>query len=217
MTIRIVLADDHPVVLGGLVRLLSAERDIEVLASATNGTETLKATRNLLPDILVLDLRMPGKDGLAVLGEMRRDGLPTKVVVLTAMESDDVLAAIRLGARGVVMKDMALRLLVECIRIVHSGGVWIEKGVASHAVDRLLQRESGIRVMAERLTPREVEVAQMVADGLPSKHIADKLAITEGTAKLHLHHVYLKLMIDGQPSRPFSATTLEPSEPRLRG
>ena len=97
MTIRIVIADDHPVVLDGLVRLFSAERDFEVVASARNGDEALRALRKSEPDTLVLDLCMPGKDGIAVLGEMRRDGLTAKVVVLTAMESEDVLGAIRLG------------------------------------------------------------------------------------------------------------------------
>lgn len=198
MTIRIVIADDHPVVLDGLARLFGVERDFEVVASARNGDEALRAVRKFAPDILVLDLRMPGKDGIAVLGEMRRDGSTTKVVVLTAMENEDVLSAIRLGVRGVVMKDMALRLLVECVRIVHGGGRWIEKSAANRAVDRLLQRESGMRMMAKNLTPREVQVARMVADGLPSKHVAGKLAISEGTAKLHLHHIYSKLNLRGR-------------------
>jgi len=198
MMIRIVIADDHPVVLDGLARLFGAERDFEVVASARNGDEALCAVRRFAPDILVLDLRMPGKDGIAVLGEMRREGMTAKVVLLTAMENEDVLAAIRLGVRGVVMKDMALRLLVECVRIVHGGGRWIEKSAANRAVDRLLQRETGMRVMAKNLTPREVQIARMVADGLPSKNVAGRLAISEGTAKLHLHHIYSKLNLRGR-------------------
>jgi two-component system, NarL family, nitrate/nitrite response regulator NarL len=198
MTIRIVIADDHPVVLDGLVRLFSAEREFEVVASARNGDEALRALRKSEPDIIVLDLCMPGKDGIAVLGEMRRDGLRAKVVILTATESEDVLSAIRLGARGVVLKDMALRLLVECVRAVHSGGTWIGKSAASRVIDRMLQRESSVHMIAKNLTRREVEIARMVADGLPSKHVADKLAITEGTTKLHLHHIYSKLNVRGR-------------------
>jgi len=198
MTIRMILSDDHPVVLDGLKNLFSADRDFEVVATAKNGDETLRAVRKLEPDILVLDLRMPGKDGLAVLSELKHDRLRTRVVVLTAMDNDDVLAAIRLGARGVVLKDMAVRLLVECVRIVQSGGTWIEKSVAARSIDRLLERESGIRSMAKSLTPREVEVAQMIANGLPSKEVADKLSISTGTAKLHLHHVYTKLNVAGR-------------------
>lgn len=198
MAIRVVIADDHPVVLAGLVHLFSAEGHFEVLATATNGIEALTAVREFRPDVLVLDLQMPGKDGVAVLGEMKRDRLPIKVVVLTAMETEDVLAAIRLGARGVVLKDMAVRFLIDCVRIVHSGGTWIEKSIAGRAVDRLLQRESATRAIGQSLTPREVEVARMIAHGLPSKQVADKLAITVGTAKLHLHHIYSKLNLRGR-------------------
>jgi DNA-binding NarL/FixJ family response regulator len=198
MTIRIVIADDHPIVLDGLTKLFSAEQEFEVVASVRSGAEVLRALRRFTPDILVLDLRMPGKDGIAVLGDIKRHQLTTKVVVLTATENDDVLVAIRLGARGVVLKDMASRLLVECVRIVHSGGTWLEKSVATRAVDRLLQRELGIRSIARSLTPREVEVARMFADGMQSKHVADKLAISEGTAKLHLHHIYSKLNVRGR-------------------
>jgi len=198
MAIRVVLADDHPVVLGGLVHLFSAQSDFEVLATATNGNEALKAARELAPEVLVLDLQMPGKDGVAVLGEIKRDRLPIKVVVLTAMETEDVLAAIRLGARGVVLKDMASRLLIECVRIVHSGGTWIEKSIAGRTVDRLLQRESATNALGRNLTARELQVAQMIAHGLPSKLVADELSITEGTARLHLHHIYFKLNLSGR-------------------
>jgi two-component system, NarL family, nitrate/nitrite response regulator NarL len=198
MPIRIAIVDDHPIVLDGLTKLFSAEPDFEVVASSRNGTDVVRMVRKHTPDVLVLDLRMPGKDGIAVLGDLKRHTLTTKVVILTATENDDVLLAIRLGARGVVLKDMASRLLVECVRIVHSGGTWLEKSVATRAVDRLLQRENGIRSIAKSLTPREVEVARMFADGLQCKHVADKLAISEGTAKLHLHHIYSKLNLRGR-------------------
>jgi len=198
MVIRLVLADDHPIVLSGLVRLFSQERDIEVVAAASDGNEALKAMRQFAPDILVLDLRMPGKNGVEVLREMKRDALSTRAVVLTAIENEEVLAAIRLGARGVVLKDMAVQFLVECVRTVHSGGTWIEKSVAARALNRMLQHESGTEEMAKNLTAREIEVARMIADGLPNKRVADRLAITEGTAKLHLHHVYSKLNLSGR-------------------
>ena len=198
MTIRLVIADDHPIVLDGLANLFAQERDFAVVASARNGDEALQAVRQFAPDILVLDLRMPKKDGIAVLGEMRRIGLTAKVVLLTAMDNEDVLDAIKLGVNGIVMKDMALRLLVECVRTVHGGGRWIEKSAANRAIDSLLRRESGMRTIARNLTPRETQIAHMVADGMPSKHVAGRLAITEGTAKLHLHHIYSKLNLRGR-------------------
>jgi DNA-binding NarL/FixJ family response regulator len=174
------------------------EPDCEVVARASNGSEALKRVRELLPDILVLDLRMPGLDGYGVLRELQRDELPTRTVVLTALENNEVVEALRLGARGVMLKDMAPRLLVECVRAVHAGKQWVEKGVATHAVEALLRREAGTRAVAEILTPREIEVARMIASGLPSKAVANELAISEGTAKLHLHHVYEKLNLDGR-------------------
>ena len=198
MTIRLVLADDHPIVLQGLEQLLSLEKDCEVVARAKNGDEALRAVRQFQPDVLVLDLRMPGTDGLAVLEEMRREALPTRVVILSAMNDDDLFEAIRLGARGVVLKDMAPRLLMQCVRTVHAGGKWLEKGVATCAVDKLLEREAGIKAVAETLTPRELQVARMIAKGVPSKTVASRLAISEGTAKLHLHHVYEKLKVEGR-------------------
>jgi DNA-binding NarL/FixJ family response regulator len=198
MTIRLVLADDHPIVLNGLEQLLSLEKDCEVVARARNGDEALQAVRQFQPDVLVLDLLMPGTDGLAVLEEMRREALPTRVVILTAMNSDGLFEAIRLGARGVVLKDMAPRLLMQCVRTVHAGGKWLEKSVATSAVDKLLEREAGTKAVAETLTPRELQVARMIAKGVPSKTVASRLAITEGTAKLHLHHVYEKLKVEGR-------------------
>lgn len=158
MTIRLVLVDDHPITLDGLAQLFSTEPDFEVVAQATSGEEGLKAVRRLLPDILVLDLRMPEMDGLAVLVEMQRLRLPTRTVVLTALDDEEVLQALYLGARGIVLKDMASRLVVQCIRTV----------------------------------------ARMIARGLPSKAVASELDISEGTARLHLHHVYEKLNLNGR-------------------
>jgi len=198
MMIRLVLADDHPIVLDGLAQLFSAEPDCKVLARASNGDDALRAVRRFQPDVLVLDLRMPGMDGLAVLGEMKRDHLSTRTVILTAVDNDDIMQAIRLGVRGVVLKDMAPRLLVQCVRAVHAGGKWLEKAYAAQAVDKLLEREAGMRDMAKNLTPRELQVAHMIAKGMHNKAIGNKLGISEGTAKLHLHHVYEKLMVDGR-------------------
>ena len=198
MAVRLVLADDHPIVLDGLKQILSLERDFEIVAIAKNGDEALQAVRKHRPDILVLDIRMPGKDGIAVIRELIRDALPTQPVILTAAEQDEVFEAIRLGVPGVVLKDMAPKLLVHCIREVHAGRRWLEKGYATHAVEKLLQREAGSKDVARALTPRELQVAQMTAQGMHNKAIAAKLSITEGTAKLHLHHIYHKLNVDGR-------------------
>jgi len=196
--IRLVLADDHPIVLDGLAQLFSTERGFEVVACAATGEEALAAVTQYQPDIVVLDLRMPGKGGVEVLRAIKSAGLPTRVVVLTAAESDDVLEAIRLGVEGVVLKDMATQLLVRCVRAVHSGSKWIEKVLATRALDALLAREAGARDVATRLTPRELEIALLIAQGFSNKAVAARLSISEGTAKLHLHHVYEKLGLEGR-------------------
>jgi DNA-binding NarL/FixJ family response regulator len=197
-SIRLLLADDHPIVLAGLMRLLSLEPDLEVLASATNGEEALELVRELRPDVLVLDIRMPGKDGLMVLREVIREKLPTKIIILTAAAQGEVSKAIELGAWGVVLKDMAPKLLMRCIRDAHAGRRWLDRESVTHAMQRLVGREAGVSMLAKILTSRELEVARMVCRGMRNKSVAEKLAITEGTAKLHLHHVYEKLNVDGR-------------------
>ena len=196
--IRLVLADDHPIVLQGLEQLFSLEPDFEILARATNGSDALRFVREFRPDILILDLRMPVKDGLTVLREMRCESLPTQAVVLTAVDGDDVLEAIQIGVRGLVLKDTAPMLLVRCVREVHAGGMWLDRSAAARAVDKLIVRESRFPECAHVLTPRELEIARMIAKGMHNKAIAEKLSVTVGTAKLHLHHVYQKLNVDGR-------------------
>jgi DNA-binding NarL/FixJ family response regulator len=196
--LRLVIADDHPIVLRGLEQLFESEPGFEVLATAATGVDVLEAVRLHKPDVLVLDLRMPHKSGLDVLRELRAERSPTRVVILTASESDDVLEAIRMGVEGVVLKDMATQLLVRCVRAVHAGNKWIEKVLATRALDSLLARQSAERGAVAALTRRELEVARLVAQGLSNKAVAAKLSITEGTAKLHVHHVYEKLGLDGR-------------------
>ena len=200
MPITLVLADDHPIFLGGLKELFRLEPDFEVLACCGNGEEALHAVRQYRPDVLVLDIHMPGKDGMAVLQELNQEKLPTRMVVLTAeLSEDDVLEALRQDVRGVVLKEMAPRLLVECIRKVHAGEQWLERRSIGRALEKLLRREAGARQLAGVLTPREIEITRMVAAGLRNREIADKLFISEGTVKIHLHHTYEKLRVDTRP------------------
>ena len=195
----VVLADDHPLMLKALNDLLSDERDFTVLAQCTNGDDALRAVRAHRPDILVLDLRMPGTDGLSVMKAMKAENLATRVVLLAAsVEDEETLQATRLGVRGVVLKEMAPRLLVACVRKVHAGGEWLEKQSVSRALEKLLPREAGTREVARLLTAREVEIVRMVSEGLHNKQIAEKLSIGEGTVKVHLHNIYEKLGVDGR-------------------
>jgi DNA-binding NarL/FixJ family response regulator len=199
MPITLVLANDHPIFLEGLEEILRREPDFQVLARCLEGQAALRAVRELKPDVLILDLRMPKMDGLAVLREMQKEKLSTRVVVLTAaLDEDEVLEAIRLGVQGVVLKEMAARLLVQCIRKVAAGEQWLEKRSVSLALERLLKREAATREIAGLLTSREIEIVRMVADGLRNREIADRLYINEGTVKVHLHNIYEKLKVNSR-------------------
>lgn len=196
MTINLVLVDDHPLVLNGLQQLFSMEQDINVLASCSDGEQALQTVIRYQPDILILDLKMPRKNGLEVLRELQQETLPTKVVLLTAaLDDDEVLEAIRLGVRGVVLKEMAPQLLIQCINKVHAGGEWLEKDSVGRALEKMLKRETEMQLITQILTPRELKLVNLVAGGLSNKQIAEKLYITEGTVKVHLHNVYDKLQV----------------------
>ena len=199
MPIRLLLADDHPIVLDGLEQLFRLEDDFRVLGRCIRGEEVVPAVRKLHPDILVLDIRMPGRDGFEVLREMKALAIGVRVVILAAtLSEEELLDAIRLGVRGVILKEMAPRLLVECIRKVYGGGEWLERTTAGTALRRLANREASQKELAEVLTPREVEITRLIAGGLTNKEIGDKLFISEGTVKTHLHRIYEKLNLHGR-------------------
>lgn len=199
MSIRLVLADDHPPILQGLTLLLRQEPDLEVLAVCRDGEETLQAVRQFQPDVLILDILMPGKDGLAVLRELRQLEIPTRVILLTAaIDEDNLLEAMRLGVSGVVLKEMAVPLLIQCVRKVYAGDQWLERHSIGRAMEKMLRREAGTREVAKLLTPRELEIVRLAASGLRNKEIASRLMISEGTVKIHLHRSYEKLHVDSR-------------------
>jgi DNA-binding NarL/FixJ family response regulator len=192
MPISLVVADDHPLILDGLRSLFRREADFDVVAECINGAQALEAARCHKADVLVLDLRMNEVDGLEVLRSIAEEALPTRVVVLTAaLDEEQVVEAIRLGAKGIILKEMAPRLLVQCIREVHAGGEWLDIAPVGRALGRLLSREANEQPL--NLTDRELEVLRFLSKGLQNKDIASALGISEGTVKLHVHHIYAKL------------------------
>ena len=130
---------------------------------------------------------------------MAKASIPTRTVVLAAeLEEDELLEALRLGVRGVVLKEMAPQLLLQCVREVVAGRQWLEKKSVGQALDKLLRHEAAAKELTQKLTPREVEIAKAIGRGLRNKEIADKLSISEGTVKIHLHTIYSKLGVDGR-------------------
>src|SRR6202049_4674400 len=155
--IRILVADDHAIFRDAPRKLLEVADDVQIIGEASNGVECTKMLAKLKPDILLLDLRMPEKDGLGVLEEVNFDSMPTRVIVLTAAEDDrDVVRAMRLGARGVVLKQSASDLLIKSIRKVHDGEIWLDNRMTAEVIDAFKKSaESGQRREKPLLSERE--------------------------------------------------------------
>jgi two-component system nitrate/nitrite response regulator NarL len=194
-SIKVLIADDHAFFRDGLRKLLEDAADISVVGEASNGNQCIKMLDKFKPDILLLDLRMPEKDGLAVLTEVNFESLPTRVIVLTAAEVDrDVVRAMRLGARGVVLKQSASDLLLKSIRQVHDGEIWLDNRMTAEVIHAFKKSaESGQRREKPLLSDREKEVVQLVAQGFRNREIGEKLFISEQTVKNHLHNIFDKL------------------------
>ena len=193
--VRILVADDHAIFRDGLRKLLEGADDVTIIGEASNGNECVKMLAKLKPDILLLDLRMPEKDGLGVLEEINFDSASTSVIVLTAAEDDrDVVRAMRLGARGVVLKQSASDLLLKSIRKVNEGEIWLDNRMTSEVIDAFKKSsEAGQRREKPLLSDREKEIVQLVAQGFRNREIGEKLFISEQTVKNHLHNIFDKL------------------------
>ena len=200
MAIRLFLADDHPIVLDGLTRVLASNTRYTVVGTAANGDDALAAIRAKTPDVAILDIRMPGKTGLEVAAAILNDKLATRVVLLTAdITDDDTLAAVRLGVHGVVLKQMAKTLLLKCIDKVHAGGRWVEQESMRRAFENFLKKESPTETPpASELTSAETRIVELVITGARNKEIADRLGLSESTVKNHLHSIYLKLNLESR-------------------
>lgn len=183
--IRILIADDHYVVRIGLTALISVEPDMEVVAAAVDGAQALDLFRRFHPDLALLDMRMPVKDGIQTAIEIRSQFPGARVLMLTAFDGDeDIHKALQAGAQGYVFKNSSVEKLIPALRAVLAGQRWIPKEVAS----RLASRKT-----FENLTQREVQVMQELARGLANKEIADTLGISEHTVKTHLKNILGKL------------------------
>lgn len=198
MGIRVLLVDDHPIVLQGLQHLFDRQADFEVVASCPDAPAALTVLRAQRPDVLVLDLRMPGMSGLDLLRTLAAENLACRVVLLTAaVTPEQVQEAMKLGAAGLVLKESPPEALLECVRRVHQGEQWIDRETVTSAA-HTLDRDVAAKDPAHPLTPREIEIVRMVAQGLRNRAISERLAISEGTVKVHLHNIYEKFGVDGR-------------------
>jgi two-component system nitrate/nitrite response regulator NarL len=194
-TISVLVADDHVIFRDGLRKLLDTDEGLSVVGEAATGAACIKLLAKLKPDILLLDLRMPEKSGFAVLEEVHFDTLPTRVIVLTAAEDDrDVVRAVRLGARGVVLKQTAADVLLKSIHHVHAGEIWLDNRMTAEVTKAFsLSSERGPHREKLLVSDREKEIVRLVAQGYRNKEIGERLFISEQTVKNHLHNIFDKL------------------------
>jgi DNA-binding NarL/FixJ family response regulator len=185
--IRILIADDHFIVRMGLTALVNMEPDMEVIGEAANGAQAVDIFGKLNPDLVLMDLRMPVKDGIEATAEIRNKFPTARILMLTTYDGDeDIHKALQAGAQGYVLKNSTAEALIPALRAVAAGQQWIPKDIAS----RLVSRKS-----FEELTPRELQVLHQLAKGLANKEIADTLNISEHTVKDHLKSILGKLRV----------------------
>lgn len=190
MSIKVLICDDHPVVRAGLRGMLSAEKDFEVVAEAANGKEAVELARQLAPGVVLMDLRMPGMDGVEAIARIKEVRPETRTLVLTTYESDaDILRAIENGATGYLLKDTPKKELFEAIRITAEGKSLLSPEVATRLVRRV--REP----VEELLSSREIEILSLVAQGESNRGIAEQLWISETTVKSHMLNIFEKLEV----------------------
>jgi len=196
MPIRILIVDDHPVVLAGLTSMLGTQAGIEVVGSACSGDEALEMLRVKPADLVLLDLRMPGMNGIDTLHALKRAKIGVRVIILTSFETDeDIYRAVQSGAQGYLLKDAPQSDMLDAIRAVHAGKRYFPRHIAARLAERM---------MRTNLTARELEVLNMLARGLTNKQIGCALDISDNTVRNHVNSIIEKLEVS---DRTEAATT----------
>ena len=191
--IQILLVDDHPVVRDGLRAMLGLQPDFQIVGEANNGVEAVQQVGQLQPDVILLDLEMPELDGVAALEQIRAANPAARVIILTAYDEDErIVSAIVAGAQGYMLKGAPREDIFRAIRIVHAGGSLLQPLIASKLRQHLSEQADKLGAAVD-LTPREIEVLQLIAQGKSNKQIAAELVITERTCKFHVSSILSKL------------------------
>lgn len=196
MSLRVLVADDHPLLLRGLADLLQATPGIDVVAATSSGSRALSIIKESRPEIAILDVSMPDVGGMDILRTIHERALPVRVVFLTAtMTGPQIAEAMALGVWGLLLKDYAADSLVDCLREVAAGRKWLPEGLVARA--RQAGDNDPSRAL-DRLTRREREISELVCRGMSNKTIAQNVGSSEGTVSIHLHNVYRKLGISSR-------------------
>jgi DNA-binding NarL/FixJ family response regulator len=212
--IRLLIADDHPVVRDGLTSMFARDPGFEVIGEAGDGAEAVRLAETLHPDLILMDLRMPGMDGLAAITELARRGIAVRVLVLTTYDTDShVLPAIEAGATGYLLKDAPRAELLRAVRAAASGQAVLSPAVATRLMNRVRAHGPG----PGPLSQREREVLELVAAGTTNREAAARLFISEATVKSHLLNIYAKLGVGDRAAavaEAFHRGLLTPTQPR---
>jgi two-component system, NarL family, response regulator DegU len=196
--ITVLIADDHAMMRQGLKQILELENDITVIAQASNGSEAVKLVREKKPDIVLMDINMPGTNGLQAIKELKFEKNASKIIVLTIHEDREYLfKTIQMGAEGYVLKDAEPAVLIEAIRKVYSGQSYIQSNMTKELVkefNRVTLHEKDKNEL-NNLTAREIEVLELIAEGMINKEIAKQLYISEKTVKNHVSNIFKKLNV----------------------
>ena len=196
--IRVLVVDDHAIVRKGICALLATETGIQVVGEAKEGQEAVSQTARLRPEVVLMDLVMPGMDGLEAIRRILADQPEVRILVLTSFAGDDkIFAAIRAGALGYLLKDTGPEELVQAIKQVHSGQSSLHPAIARRLLQEL-SHSSDRAVKAEALTERELEVLRLVAKGLSNDEMARHLSISEATVRTHVSNILAKLSLDSR-------------------
>ncbi len=184
-TARVLVVDDHSLLRTGVANIIKLEPSLEVVAEAANGIEAIAAFRTWQPDVVLMDLRMPGMEGVEAVRQIREIDPHARVIVLTTYDADeDIARALQAGAKAYILKDIAADALVTCIRDVLAGKTYLAPSAAAKLAERVTQVQ---------LTPRELAALRLLANGNSNKEIATALGISERTVKSHLGHLFEKL------------------------
>ena len=209
--IRLLVADDHPMLREGLVAVLGTQPDFDVVAEAADGSEVVRLAKKLQPDVILLDLEMPHVDGVAALERLRDAGSEARAIVFTAYDTDErILRSLRAGARGYLLKGASRAEIFDAIRTVHSGGSLLGPAVTSRVLEHIGQGDE----RPDDPTPRELEVLTLLARGLKNAEIAEALFISERTVKFHVSSILAKLGAENRTEAARIATRrglIEPS------
>jgi DNA-binding NarL/FixJ family response regulator len=208
-SIRLLIVDDHPVVRDGLTGMFASAPDVEVVGQAGDGSEAVRLALATRPDVILMDLRMPGMDGVTAITELARQGHAARVLVLTTYDTDSyVLPAIEAGATGYLLKDVPRDELLRAVRAAAGGQAVLAPAVAARLMNRLREPSGGPQAPShpgqdarghpgwEPLSQRELEILELVASGTTNREAAARLFISEATVKTHLLHIYAKLGVN---------------------